>query len=85
MILIHTRKPARSVAATNALYLAQLATSTHNDRLLRNATSSYSSALRLLRRDLSKPKACFNDYVFDTIYVISLYKAFKGIAIDDAS
>jgi hypothetical protein len=85
MILIHTRETASSVAATNALYLAQLATSTHDDRLLRNAARSYRGALQLLRRDLSNPEACYDDHVFGTIHVLSLCEAFKGIAIDDAS
>jgi hypothetical protein len=84
MILIHTPDTASSVAATNALYLAQLATSAHDDRLLRNAARAHRGALQLLRRDLSKPNACYDDHVFGTIHILSLCEAFNGIAIDYA-
>ena len=83
MTLIHTPETASSVAATNALYLTQLGTSARDDRLLRNAAQSYRCALRLLRRELSKRKACYDDHVFGTIHVLSLCEAFQGLAAED--
>jgi hypothetical protein len=83
MILTLTPDTASFAAATNTLYLAQLATSTSDQRLLQNAARTYQGALQLLRRDLSKPKACYDDHLFGAIHVLSLCEAFKGIAIDD--
>ena len=83
MTLTLTPDTASFAAATNALYLTQLATSTNDQRLLQNATRTYQGALQSLRRDLSKPNSCFEDNVFGTIHVLSLCEAFKGIAVDD--
>ena len=83
MILTLTPDTASFAAATNALYLTQLATSTSDQRLLKNAARTYQGALQSLRRDLSKPKACYDDPIFGIIHVLSLCEAFKGIAIDD--
>lgn len=84
MILILSPDTSSLTAATNALYLAQLATTARDQRLLRNAALSYRGACQLLQRDLSKPKACYDDHVFGTIHVLSLCEAFKGISINDA-
>jgi hypothetical protein len=85
MTLILSPETSSLTAATNALYLAQLATSASDQKLLRNAAVSYRCAVQSLQRDLSKPNACYDDNVFGTIHVLSLCEAFKGIAIHDTN
>ncbi|KAK3714825.1 hypothetical protein LTR37_007560 [Vermiconidia calcicola] len=82
IILLDTPDTASFVAATNALYLTQLATSNNDRALMNNALRTYQGALYLLRRDLSKPKACEDDRLFATIHIMSLCEAFKGISLD---
>lgn len=83
MILLLSPETSSLTAATNALYLAQLATSNRDVRLLRNAALSYRGACQLVGRDLSRPGACYEDHLFGTMHVLGLCEAFKGLSADD--
>ena len=84
LTLLENPDTASFAAATNALYLTQLASSNNDQKLLKNAMRSYQGALRVLRKDLSRPKACADDSIFATVHTMSLCEAFKGISLDDS-
>ena len=72
-------------AAANALYLTQMANTTGDQRIFQNAMKSYEGAVHVLRKDLSRPKSCYDDHLFATIHVMSLCEAFTAVSVDDSS
>ena len=84
LTLLETLETPGFSAATDALYLTQLGTSTGDQQLLRNGVRAYQRALQLLRVDLSIQKACHSDSVFATINTMSLCESFSSISLDDS-
>ncbi|KAK4501130.1 hypothetical protein PRZ48_006936 [Zasmidium cellare] len=82
-LLLNVQSTSEVQLAEHALHLAQLGTTSKDDRAIREALRVYHATVMQLRRRLSKPDAVLNDQVFAVVHLLRICETYKAISHDE--
>ncbi|KAF2163436.1 hypothetical protein M409DRAFT_57344 [Zasmidium cellare ATCC 36951] len=83
-LLLNVQPSSDVQLAEHALHLAQLGTTSKDERAVREALRVYQATVIQLRRRLSQPNAVLNDQVFAVVHLLRICETYSAISHDES-